>query len=294
MVKGGEFQVRIHDIPSSRIRERVVKTIKSWFGGVDSLEAEKRLSRKGAVLISGVDEDSAERILAALKRMKATGEIQRVPEARGFAGKLLNWGLALSGAALILAIISGGLLGLLFFFAALAAPVVVALTSNDQTPLAPAAGMDRDDLTWFETARKYQAKIGDLDEASRAKLREFTESILALRMALKSDSVASHAAGGTGGSLYERLPGAIEAGIGMSAEMAKKEGRDLEELEQELARLTSSANTALDSLLELDKDGPARAKELSEELNDISARVDDIIREIRPAGESIGRGRLNE
>jgi hypothetical protein len=274
--------IRIHETPSTRRRDQIIETLQAWFGEIDFFEARKRLSRGGAILISGLDEDSAKRVSAALEKIKAPASVERKSEGKGLAARLLNWGLGVSALSMIMALISGGFLGFLFFLIAVGAPVGVALRREPGAPLASDVGMALEDLAWVDVARKYQARLGDMDERSKSVLKDFIEQIFALRRALRSDSVASHAAGGVGGSIYENAPKAIEAGIELSVEISHKEMSQREAGEKELLSLSASVRKALESIMELDRDSGAKVRELSEEIDDLSSRAQGILREIRP------------
>lgn len=281
VISRGRFLVRIDDVPSSVIRKEVVKVLQEWFPSVDNLESEKLLARKGAIIASGLDEASATRVLDALGTMKVHGKIERIDQESAVWSKLLNWGLGISAFSLILALLSGGLFGLLFFIVALAAPFSVAFFSKPETPLASALDVDRDDQKWVEVAQLYASKLGELDSRAGDALKDFVKHIFALKRILSADTVASHAAGGAKGPLYERLPHAIETGISMSASMAGKDDDKRKEMEQELSDLADSARRAVDSLRELDSDSGKKAKELALEIDGTASRVDSILKELR-------------
>ncbi len=284
VISRGRFIVRIDDVPSSQIRDKVVKTLQEWFPSISYLDSEKRLARKGAIIASGLEEASARRVLDALGTMKVHGKIERIEQESGVWPKLLNWGLGISAFSLILALLSGGLFGLFLFAVALGAPFLVAFSSKPETPLASLLDVDRDDNRWVEVAQLYGSKLGELDPRAREGLKDFVRHIFALKRILSTDTVASHAAGGTKGPLYEKLPHAIETGISVSASMVGKDDETRMEMNQELSDLTESARRALDSLRELDRDGGKKAKDLAREIDSTASRVDTILREIRNEG----------
>jgi hypothetical protein len=277
----GPLALEILEVPSEKVRTLLVEALCQWFPEIDRFHAYDRFRKGPSILISGIDTESANRLLKALQDMNVDGGLRTDIQESGI-GLLWNAGLAVSGGLLILAFLWGGFLGLLFFLGALGAPFVGAAARRKRNiPLISRPGLIPDAERWGRLSAHYSAVIKNLGPEDAASLRMLTARVFDLQRRLRSGSLAALAAGGEAGSLYKRLREAIETAVDLSGTMASSKGQSSEDLRREFAELVGMVNKTSEWYIALETGNTKQPAELNHELQDIASGIERIIQDVR-------------
>ncbi|MDQ7785093.1 MAG: hypothetical protein RDU20_19565, partial [Desulfomonilaceae bacterium] len=87
-VRKGSIGVEIDEVPAEKLRGDLSALLRSWFPDVDVLDAKRRLESGKTLLLTGIDEDSAHRLVETLKTMKAPARLVRVDAGRSWVENL--------------------------------------------------------------------------------------------------------------------------------------------------------------------------------------------------------------
>lgn len=275
----GDVSVILGDVPSQDLREKTVKLLENWFPRIDGLQAEQRLRRGRSVLVSGLDEGSARRIVDALKRFRATATMERDPDwKRGF----LNGGLAVSAIALLAGILSGPIGLILGVAVAIAAPVIGArIKLRNMTPLVKGLPPGSEAEKWATVAGAYSEAVRNADEETRRLLSKVGASVLDVEAGLGRDSIVATAAGEKQGALYERLRDSLNTAVDLSLAIGSSEGERRSELIKELEGLAELVQDTRAWFNRLESEDIATTSELGADLNRITASIDRIVDDAR-------------
>lgn len=277
----GAFAVELEDIPSEQIRARVIAGLKNWYPGIDPIEADARLKSGPVVLLRSVDEDSARRTLAHLNAYKAPGRIRGDQSLDSWMSTIWNPGLAISAVALVAAIFTGGLTGMVLAAAGLGAIGIGAFLKRKRfQPLChPSPLSEFEELKAL--ADEYARVIPRLESEDVAVVKKIARTGFELRKRLLTESVAAIVAGGRNGELYGRVTEAVRAAVHLgqsiltSAGPAKENVRaELEGLIGLLARTDQWFDKAEGKL------GPSAA-DLIQNLDHLTERIDRILDTVR-------------
>lgn len=279
-VSGGNFAVELEEVPSERIRSDVVSVLKSWFPTIDVLNASKQLSSGRTVVLRGIDEQSAQRLLAAFKTMKAPGILSRDRAQEGWLKRLWNPGLAISAAALLLALIVGGMSGIVLALFGIAVTPVWALTKGRMksplvsvTPVLPGESLVR-------LSSEYSRVVVGLSEQDRETLKSLTTDVFDMQQRLQSDSLAAVAAGAEDGQLYSTLFDSLRTAVEIGARMLSAGESEQTAIRQEFQELKTQVEKTRQWFRSVEGEGIKEPQALSEELREITAGIDRILENI--------------
>lgn len=285
----GSVAVEIGEIPSAEIRSELQAALRNWFPRLDPFQAEDRLKSSPSLLVAGIDEESGRRILDALKAWKVNGRL--VPQSRagqGFDWKrwILNPGLAVSALALFLSWLVGGVPGLIFLLAALAAPPVTGLLRRkDDQPLVPPWSLFSADHHWIAIAGEYAQVIQELEPLEREMLRSVTAEVFDLVAELKSGSVAAVSAGGEEGELYRNMREAVRRAVILAAATTTGSEEERSSAREELGTLSDLIKKTTDWFRTLGHGETKPTLELSEQLRQVTESIDRIVQDVRSPRE---------
>lgn len=253
--------------------------IRSWFPDVDFFEADTRLFRGRSLMASGIDEESAERLIHAFKAIDIEGTIIPAGPKKVWE-QLWNPGLVFSAAALVGAPLFGGLTAFLLLLIALAAPVsVAAFRAKYRGPLVSGNRPGLLSESWRVLAKDYTKAIKSLPVEDRSKLAAIMEKGFDLRNRLKSQSLPAAAAGSEMGDLYIKLREILSAAVRIGYEITQFP-EEAPRLRHELDDLFRLLDKTVIWFSHLDQDYK-QASRLSDELDSIILGIDNIVQEIR-------------
>jgi hypothetical protein len=279
LVSPGDVCVELGEVPSQKLRADALRALRSWFPTIDPFQADTGLMRGGAVLICGIDEDSATRIARALETMKIQARLKR-PDT--WLTYLTNGGLAISAAALVLAALVPLGAAIPLVLGAIGAPVVGAiLKKNRRSPLTRTPHLDSVSETWVRLAAEYADLIGRLEPDVADTLKSTARSAFDLARRLSRASLASAAAGEAGGDLYSRLQDAVLTALETSRRVVSEPGKKREALKDELDNLADLMRTTGEWFRALEAEELKEVPALADDLKRISASIDDLVAEVR-------------
>jgi hypothetical protein len=289
VVGSGNLSVVLREVPSENLRDHVIATLKVWFPGIDSLEADRRLKNGYSVLISGINEESARRIITALKGTKVVAKLERDPS---WVLSLWNMGLIVSAISGLLAIGSGVIGAIVWGLTALGAPVVGALIKlRKLSPVARAPMSPERAEKWIEIANRYRPVMLALDGEPAVVLKNITETVMDLERRLSNHSLVARVAGEHSGSLFHLLEDALHTAIEIGRRISKEKPENRQARQQELESLGELVEKTGEWYRRLEVEGVGESPALTQEFDEITESIDRIINEVR----SVDRGsRLTE
>ena len=281
LVARGSFAVELEDVPSERIRSEFVDNVRSWFPDVNPLEVDRKLKSGPSILIRGIDEASARRILAYLKAVKAPGRILEEEALGSWSGRLWSPGLGVGAVALVVALLAGGLVGVLLIVAGVGAVAAGAFLKGRrlQPVISVVPAVKHDDME--QLADEYASLIRQLSQEDAEALKSVTTTVFDIHRRLRSDSVAAVAAGGTTGDLYDRLTDAIPTALHIVRTLLSSPEEDRRGLRKQLADLNDLVKRTGQWLTGAEKGTPRTAAELSGDLDEVTQRIDRILETVR-------------
>jgi len=282
LVSSGPLELELQEIPSEHIRGQVVDLLKSWFPDLDAVTAPEKLKREWVRIMSGINEESGKRILAALKALKVNGRLIR-PELRpSLLSRLLNPGLAISAAALIIALISGGLVSFLAVLAAVGVPVAWALAaSRPSGPLVTLPVTPGLTQRWAETAGEYAQVIRELAPEEAKILKGIARAVFEVMSRLSFDSVAATVAGGEKGDLYKRLRDTIATAVELCRRGMKAEPEEKTAIMQEIQALSETVARTGEWFRSVETDSLKEPSRLQGEIAEVIERIDALVQEVK-------------
>jgi hypothetical protein len=275
-VSPGPVAVEIDDVAAENLRGRVVSILKTWFPSIDIVEADRRLKAGRSILLAGISEDSASRIVAALKPTKVGA---RITGKESWFRNLFNGGLIVSAAALGLALFMGPLFGFLLFLLAVGAPVLGALpNARLRRPLVSAPTSGTASAKWAEVAGEYAEVISRLGRVEARRLKSIARSVFDLSGRLSRDSLAAIAAGEDTGDLHARLEDILRAAVALGKKITV--ATEAEGPKRELAALEELAGRTAEWFGSREGRRVKGSDELSEQLTLIRENIDSIVGEV--------------
>lgn len=280
-VARGSFAVELEDVASERIRSDVVDNVRSWFPDVNPLEVDRKLKSGPSILIRGVDEASAQRILAYLKAIKAPGRIVEEKALGSWSGRLWSPGLGVGAVALIVALLAGGLVGALLMLAGAGAVAAGAFLKGRrfEPVISVVPAVRHDDIE--QLADEYASLIKELSPEDAEALKSVTTTVFDIHRRLRSDSVAAVAAGGETGDLYDRLTDAISTALHIAQRLLSSPEEDRKGLRKQLADLNDLVKRTGQWLTGAEEGKPRTPAELSGDLDEVTQRIDRILETVR-------------
>jgi hypothetical protein len=292
VVSKGSLALELGDVPSQNNREKLLRALKSWFPDFDTILAEKRLKYGPTILITGIDHESAIRLLDSLKDMKV--QVRLVDhDSESWVKRLWNSGLVVSALSLLLAAIFGGPSAFVFILIAGGAPLVAALwVEHKRKPLLTQASSMFSAEHWIRLSQDYSQVVKALGRADAAALKSLVTRVFEFQSRLRSASLASVAAGAETGELYKRLRDAVGVGVDICRNIASTEGEAQERSRQELVAFEDQVSKVDKWYRSVEDEGTKRTTQLVVELNDIVESIDRIVQEVRPSSGSSALAQL--
>jgi len=283
VLRDGDIALEIDEAPSERIRGECVSALRAWFPQLEPIRAEASLKAGKSILLSGIDEESANRVLDALAVFKVRGRFRPVEgKPRGLKW-IWNPGLALSAVSLALAAAFGGLLGLLLVLIALGAPVAWALLKGRGVePLIASLRVRNQADYWIRLSDEYSEVLGQLAPQDSENLKAFVKKVFRLQKRLESESLASIAAGSDRGDLYLSLNDGISSAVELSRRILRQPEENKGPLRDEIGKLNELADRTAGWYRQLEGPVIKNASVLDAELSAITESIDRIVREVRP------------
>jgi len=285
----GSTGVDVWGVPAERHRAEVAKVLKQWFPSIDFLAIERALKKDSTRLIQGIDEDSALRIVEALKALKV---VARSSEPRSWASRLLNGGLVVSVLSLLVAPWVNLFLAFLLVLLAVGAPIAGAYLKRDAyTPQVALPRFDVNAEDWARIAKDYARVVTQLAAEDAKALQSIARGVFDLRARLSEESLASAAAGGTAGELSGRLRDLLLSAVAVAERILSGDTTQREAASRELGSLHGLMDETRVWLSQLERGGVREAPQITDEINQIRSRVDAIVHEVRTVAPTIKRDR---
>jgi hypothetical protein len=292
VVSKGSLALELGDVLSQNIREELLQALKSWFPDLDAIIAEKRLKNGPTTLITGIDHESAIRLLDSLKGMKVQARLVD-HRAESWVKRLWNSGLVASALSLLLAAFFGGPAAFVFIVIAGGAPLAAALwVEHKRKPLLTQADSMFSAEQWIRSSQDYSQVVKSLDRADAAALKSLATRVFEFQSRLRSASLASVAAGAETGELYKRLRDAVGVGVDICRNIASTEGEAQERSRQELVAFEDQVSKIDQWYRSVEDEGSKRTTQLVVELNDIVESIDRIVQEVRPTSGSSAQAKV--
>jgi hypothetical protein len=280
----GDFAVEIQEVPSESLRTQALALLKRWFPGIDVIRADKMLRSGRAILLTGVDETSAENLLRTLKPLKINGRIVEY-RSTDWWRFLWNPGLILSVPAVVAAWGLDGFAAALSTSVAVAAPVIGAfLERSGSQPVIKQEKLHYVSDEWLRSAKEYSDTIKELSEEDADALKSIVGKIFELQKRLSSRSLVAAAAGSEKGELYGKLMDAMATAIQICQRIrAQKE--DDKSLREDMASLESLVTEIGIWYASVDTSDHKPIPQLKEEVEQITDGIDRIVKEVRHASD---------
>jgi hypothetical protein len=281
--QSGNQAVELTDVPSEKARADLLRTLKAWFPAIDGADAAHRLKAGRSILIRGIDEESGERVLDALRSLKVPGRLVPTGLGGSLARRLFNPGVAVGGLLLLAAAIIDGWIGLVLTAGALGSPIGWMLRRNRQDQPLVRVRPQFDYEKWSGLAADYGYGIKNLDPADAEILRSLVREIFHLYRLLGADSLAAAAAGQEDGYFHERLTEALSRAVEIGREMIAAEDEKRLSLRKELQTVADLVESTGNWFRALTRNESQLTPDLSAQFSEIRDRIDRTMEEIRPA-----------
>ena len=282
ILTSGNLAIEIPDVPSAQLRKEILQEFKKWFPGIDPITAENRLRKRSWILISGIDERSAKRLLEIFKSMKIDGRLVHETGRHSWLRLIWNPGLFIAAGLITVAALVQGLVGFIILLFGAAAPFSWAFwKSNRQMPLLGRSAINSEAPRWIDIANQYSKIISELANEDAELLRSVMKMIIDLQQSLKSRSLASVAAGEDRGDLYTTLNNSSLTAIELCRRINASQGQERDRLRRELQDLIRVLTRSHDQLTKLDREEIKSVEELTQEIDKNIESIDRIIQDIR-------------
>lgn len=285
IVSKGPLALELGDVPAQNTRTELLQLLKAWFPDLDSVNAEKLLKTGPTVLMTGIDEESGTRILTLMQNLKVPARLVD-HRADSWIKRLWNSGLVVSIISLLLAAIFRGPVGFLLILIAGGAPLAASLLiGRKRKPLfgqvEPTIFADQ----WIGLSHDYSLIIQHLAPADGAVLKSLAAKVFDFQSRLRTQSLASVAAGAETGELYKRLRDAVMVGIEISRNVISTTGDAQESSRKELIAFKNQISKIDDWYHSVEQEGnkETNTTQLVVDLSDIVERIDKIVHEVRPS-----------
>jgi len=283
VVAEGNLALEIDDVPSEKIRDQAVSMLNAWFPQLEPIRSAASLKAGRTILISGIDDESAKRILEGLEALKVRGRPKLLGDKPSWLKWIWNPGLAVSALGLILAAAFGGWPAFFLIVIALGAPVAVTLLKGrGKEPLIHSIRIGDQADQWIRLSEAYTEVLAQLSSQDSENLKALVRKVFRLQKQLKSESLASVAAGLERGDLYQSLGDALRSAVELSRRISTEPEEKKEPLRNEIAKLNELADRTTNWFRRLDDPVIKNASVLEAELNSVSESIDRIVREVRP------------
>ncbi len=278
----GNMAIEIADVPAAELRKKILQEFKKWFPALDPISAEGKLQKNPCVLISGIDDQSAKRLLAILKSMKIDGRLVRGTGGSSWLQLFWNPGLLIAAGLITLAALVQGLIGLITFVLGVASPILWAFwKGNRQRPLLGTTAINSEAARWINVSDQYSRTITKLAIQDAELLRSVMRLIIDLQKSLKSRSLASVAAGEERGDLYTTLNNSSVTAIDLCRRISSSQGQEKDKLRRELQDLIDVISKSHQQFTKLDREEIKSVEKLTRDINRNIESIDRIVQDIR-------------
>ncbi len=282
MVTRGSFAVELREVASASLREKAVGLLRSWFPMLDPLTTKRRLAKGRYTLAAGVDEESATRIIEALKALNVEGRLTRADDHKNPLRLLWNGGLLWTAGALLLAALLPGVFSLLFVVIGAAVPVGIALKDSDRLlPMVPAVPVREHSEAWVDLARQYGNFITALSQEDRQAFVTLMGTVFALIRDLERGSLAAVAAGKERGDLYYQLFEAAATAVELGRRISAATPETTADLRKELDELGRVVRETTEWFRGQDREQLKPSKDFAVELEYVKESIDRILGDVR-------------
>jgi hypothetical protein len=282
ILTSGNLTIEIADVPSAQLRKEILHELRKWFPEIDPTTAENRLRKRPWILVSGIDERSANRLLEIFKSMKIDGRLVHDSGSQSWLRLLWNPGLTIAAGLITVAALVQGLIGFIIFLFGAAAPFSWAFwKSNRKMPLLDRSAINSEAPRWIEIADQYSKIISKSTIEDAELLRSLMRMIIDLQQSLKSRSLVSIAAGEDRGDLYTTLNNSSLTAIDLCRRINSSQGQERDRLRRELQDLIRVLGRSHDQLTALDREEIKSVEELTQDIDKTVESIDRIIQDIR-------------
>ncbi len=218
----GRFGVVVEAIPSLKLRREAAALCGQWLADIDVERLETRLAGERVLLVNDVTADTAEGLIAALRKLHVAARVVEGPQNpspfRALAKPLPWLGLAAGvGADIVLAQVVGipvtpwGYVGGAAAFVLLWLLGVKAL--GPEAPAGHATGDDHALPGWPEAAPAISELLRSAPDPVRADLSALLSAVAEIQADIAAGTLASYAAGGPGGALAQSVRTLLTQGL---------------------------------------------------------------------------------
>jgi hypothetical protein len=282
--KYGEYSVLLSQVSSLSARSYLINVLRKLRPSLDVTQTDVTLASGDIILMSRLDQDSALGLQKWLNALQLPADIirvdrsgQRLPKLPIFVGAL---------AIGLLGLLIGGIGTLILVPAAIAAPVVAWwLDRRRKDAVIPIDNSILVGEKWAPISQRFAALIKSSNKADLSLLREVFKEIFNISDQLRSGSLVSIAAGHERGALSEKLIQAGEIAVRSAEELSS----DDEQAREDIRLLLSSLRETSAWRKSFAETPLVSASQVSEDLKEITRRIDDIVKEVREPG-SFGQG----
>ncbi len=287
LLSPGDVAVETLEVASVTTRERLVRCLRVRFPHLDWFALEARLKQPSAVLVSGISEESAARLMAFFKDLGIAAQLARTHKTSVFQ-RLWNPGLiAVAGASALSLFFDGITVALLMLIGLGLWAVGVYRLGRREIPIIRSSYSGTEAEYWLKSATLYSHAIRAANLEDRNRLEHVTTRVFETLTRLKSLSVYSAAAGGVEGELADKLKEALRVAIDILRQINQSSGENQVQLRSDLASIAD----LLDELSDEHGDSPhPRAEDadrVSREIHYLADQVAGIVKEaqLKPTGK---------
>jgi len=278
----GTIAIEIADVPAAELRKKILQEFKKWFPAIDHIAAERKLQKGPSILVSGIDEESANRLLDILNPMKIEGRLVRGTGRNSWLQLLWNPGLLIAAGLITLAALVQGLSGIILFLLGVASPLSWGFwKSNRQTPLLGTTEINPEAKRWFNISNQYSQTIDKLIIQDAELLRSVMRMIIDLQKSLKSRSLVSVAAGEERGDLYMALNNSSVTAIDLCRRISSSQDQEKDRLRRELQDLSDVIGKSNRQFTKFDREEIKSVEELTQDINRNIESINRIVQDIR-------------
>ncbi len=274
----GRVSVEAQEVASAALRGQITDTLRSWFPSLDRFRVEESLRNDWTTVVRGVDEETADRMIASLKKI---GVAARVTSGQSTAADFLNRGLAVTALALVALPFVGALTGFFLVLVGAGAPIAGAvLKRRRRAPLVSAVRDSSTNEAWRGLARRYVEAVRRSEPEDAAALKEIALSAFEVTKRLSESSVAAEVAGEEEGPLSELVRESVDRAAQIAVATAQAAPERKERLRKELSDLQAAVTDTDRWFRNVDGKTARSAGEVTDELQAARRRIDSVLSEV--------------
>lgn len=277
----GDVAVEALEVASSEPRERLIRCLKSRFPHLDRFALDARLKEPSAVLISGISEESASRLIAFLKDLGITARLTSRRKVSVFQ-RLWNPGLIAVAGASLLSPFFGGVTAVLLILAGLGFWALgVYRLGRRRIPVISSPFSETEAEYWLKSAELFSSAIRASRTEDRNRLEHLTTRIFEILTSLRRLSVYSAAAGGVEGELADKLKETLRVSIGILEQINQASGEKQAKLSYDLASLADLLDELAGEHENTSDPSGEAAHRVSREIQYLADQVSGIMKEVQ-------------